>query len=150
MRIRMRFILCAGVFGFGIWITTPAPGASYYGHEHLGTRCIVTETSFGEMVMAQTSWRMWSDHNSPDGYRWRARLIPHRPGLNFFRPWNQVEVPDVGGEGASSYDAVVTTPPMSSDMDWDLEVKLTWDRSNERDWNVEHVLDFDESTCSPA
>jgi hypothetical protein len=148
MQIRMRFILGAVALGVGIWMTAPAPGASNYGHQQLGTRCIVTETSWGEMVRAETSWRMWSDYNSPDAYRWRARLIPHHPGLNFFRAWNQVEAP--GGASASSYDAVVSTPPMSASSDWDLEVKLTWDRSGQRDYNVEHVLNFDEETCAAA
>jgi hypothetical protein len=148
MRVRMRFIFCAAAFGFGIWVTTPAPGASNYANQHLGTRCVLTETSWGEMIRAETSWRMWSGYDHPDGYRWRARLIPHRPGLNFFRSWNEVEAPDVDTPEPASYDAVVSTPPMSSDLDWDLEVKLTWARDNQRDYNVEHVLDFDEGACA--
>jgi hypothetical protein len=150
MRIRRRVILTAAVFGFGVWITTPATGGTGYAHQHLGTQCMVAETSYGSMVTAYTTWRISSGVESPNGYQWRARLIPSRPGLNFFRSWNEVEVPDVGSTQATGYDATVTTPPMSASLDWDLQVELTWERSNERDWHVEHVLPFDERACVPA
>jgi hypothetical protein len=151
MSIRRGWILCAAVLGFGAWITTPAPGETndYYGYQQLGTRCVVTETSLGELIVAETSWRVWSDRQSPDGYRWQARLIPAQPGLNLGRPWSEVEVEDVG-TGASSYDGTVTTPPVSANLDWDLQLKLTWDRSNQPDTNVEHVLEFNERSCLGA
>jgi hypothetical protein len=149
--MRRGTILCIAVVGFGAWINTPTPGEAKYGDQQLGTRCVVNQTSSGDMVAAQTTWRVWSGHGSPDGYRWQARLIPNNPGLNFVRPWNEVETHVVrDGSDASSYDGWVTTPPMSWGADWNLEVKLTWDRENQRDYNVEHVLDFDEGTCAPA
>jgi hypothetical protein len=153
MNIRRGWILSAAVLGFGAWVTTPAPaGTNDTGYAHLATSCVMNETSWGQMVVAQTTWRIWSDRESPDGYRWRARLIPHRPGLNFYRPWNEVEaeVENVGSTGASSYDGTVRTPPMGSDLDWDLQVKLTWDRGGERDLYVERTLDFDERACLPG
>jgi hypothetical protein len=102
------------------------------------------------MIVAETTWQIWSNRVSPDGYRWKARFIPTHPGLNFFRPWNQVEIPDVGTAGPSAFVATVSTPPVSAGQDWDLEIKLTWDREGERDWNVEKVLDFDERACTEA
>jgi hypothetical protein len=147
MRIRRGWLLCVAAAGFGIWMTAPAPGGTNYGNQHLGTSCVINDTSYGDMIVAQTSWRMWSNHASPDSYRWQARLIPAHPGLNFWRPWNKTEV-DVPTAGASSYDGTVLTPPMNAEMDWDLEIKLTWDRSGGRDWNVDHVFDFDERACA--
>ena len=148
MRIRRGWLLCAAVVGYGIWMTAPAPGGTNYASEELGTSCVVNETSYGPMVVATTSWRMSSAYKSPDGYRWQARLIPTHPGLNLARPWNKVEQTEVGSVGASSFDGTVETPPVNAEMDWDLEVKLTWDRAHARDWNVDRVLDFDERACA--
>jgi hypothetical protein len=151
MRIRRGWILCLAVTLSAVWVATPAPGETKWdGHRHVATGCVVKDTSWGSMVTAQTTWMIWSQHASPDAYRWRARLIPEHPGLNFLRSWNeqQVEVTDVQPTGASSYYATVSTPPMSASLDWDLQVKLTWDRANERDHNVEYVLDFNEANCA--
>lgn len=148
--MRRGWILCAAMLAAGAWFAPPAPGDSDgYGHQHLDTRCVVSETSWGRMVAAETSWMMWSDQESPDRYRWRARLIADSPGLNFHRLWSEVEADaaNVSATGASSYYATVRTPFMSSNLDWDLEVKLTWDRENQRDGNQEYVLDFDEASC---
>jgi hypothetical protein len=144
----MVLILGVAVVGFVVW-TTPAPGGtSNFGDQHLSTQCTITATDYGDMVSARTSWRMWSAHESPNGgYRWQARLIPTHPGLNFLRPWGKVEVDDLGTDGPSSWDGTVVTPAMSANLDWDLQVKLTWDRSNRQDANVEHVFPFDERAC---
>jgi hypothetical protein len=151
MSIRRGLTLSAAVLAVGAWITTPAPGGTNYGYQHLGTSCVLTETSWGQMVAARTSWRMWSHRaSSADGYRWQARLIPTRPGLNLHRPWDETEVGDLGTAGPRSYDAAVTTPALSANLDWDLQVKLTWDHSHGQDSNVEQVLAFDESTCQAA
>ena len=150
--MRRGKLLFAAVFGAAVWVTAPAPAEpTYGGYQHLKTECVVSEGSYGPMVAARTTWQVWSERQSPDGYRWQARLIPTHPGLNFFRTWDKVEVDvaeDVRATGASSYYATVTTPVMSSNLDWDLQVKLTWDRAGERDANVEYVLDFDERTCA--
>jgi hypothetical protein len=82
-----------------------------------------------------------------DGYRWQARLIPAQPGLNFHRSWEEVELDHPEPDAHGNYHATVTTPAVSSLLDWDLQVKLTWDRAGYRDWNVEHVLDFNEGSC---
>ena len=150
MRIRRGWLLCAAVIGYGIWMTAPAPGGTNYGSQQIATSCVVNDTSYGPMVVATTSWRMWSAYKSPDGYRWQVRLVPTHPGLNFARPWNKVEVNDVTSAGASSYDGTVATPPVNAEMDWDLEVKLTWDRAHARDWNVDRTLDFDERACATS
>ena len=87
MSIRRGVALCAAVLAAGAWFTAPAPGGTNYGYQHLDTRCVVHETSYGQTVAAQTTWRMWSyQEASPDAYRWRARLIPTRPGLNSTAP----------------------------------------------------------------
>src|SRR5688572_10503718 len=92
MRTRRGTILFAAVFGAAVWASAPAPAdTTYDGHQHLWTECVVTETSFGPQVAARTTWQLWSDRDSPDGYRWEARLIPTHPGLNFFRSWEEVE-----------------------------------------------------------
>jgi hypothetical protein len=148
MRIRRGLLLCVAVVGYGIWMTAPAPGGTNYASTQLATSCVVNDTSYGPMIVAHTSWNMSSAYRSPDGYRWQARLIPTHPGLNFARPWNKVEVDDVGSPTSSSYNATVDTPPVNAEMDWDLEVKLTWDRTHARDWNVDDVLDFDERACA--
>jgi hypothetical protein len=150
--MRRGTLLVIGVFAAAVWVTAPAPAdTSNDGHQHLETECVVTETALGPMVSARTTWQVWSNQGSPDGYRWQARLIPTRPGLNFFRSWHEVEVDvddDVEATGASNYYATVTTPVMSPNLDWDLQVKLTWDRADQRDGNAEHVLDFDERACA--
>jgi hypothetical protein len=151
MSIRRGLTLTAAVFAIGAWVTTPAPGGTNYGYQHLATSCVLTETSWGQLVAARTSWRMWSHRStSSDGYRWQARLIPTRPGLNLHRAWKATEVDGLGSAGPRSYDAAVTTPAVSGNLDWDLQIKLTWDRADSRDSNVEHVLPFDESTCRQA
>jgi hypothetical protein len=150
MNIRRAVILVAGLIAFGVW-TTPAPGgASNYGNQQLATQCVIQPTSGGSMITARTSWRIWSSHESPEDYRWKARLIPADPGLIVLRRWTEVETSGVGTVVPTSYDATLETPPASSSEDWDLEVKLTWDRPDRQDWNVEHVLEFDERACVAA
>jgi hypothetical protein len=153
MNIRAGWILCVAVLAMGAWISTAASGASRYGYQHLSTRCSLSQGPWGPVVAAQTSWRMWTEpHGGRDlsSYRWQARLIPTTRGLDFARPWDSVEVENVDSGAGAVYDGTVMTPLASSDLDWDLQVKLTWDRPNRNDWNVEHVLDFDESSCSTA
>ena len=45
--MRRGTILCAAVFGAAVWVTAPAPAdTANDGHRHLGTECVVTETSW--------------------------------------------------------------------------------------------------------
>lgn len=150
MRGRGLFCVLMAVLGGGI-AASVSSGAASFGHQHVGTHCVVTEASWGSVVSARTHWRMWNTadaDNRLDGYRWQARLIPARPGFNFHRPWEVIEAVDVDRSGVTDMHAVVSTPTLSSNLDWDLQVKLTWDRDDRRDWNVDEVLEFDESACS--
>jgi hypothetical protein len=146
-----RWFVCAALAVFGGWIAAAtSSGAGTYGHQHLATACQLTETATGDYVAAVTQWQMWNSRhvgNQLEGYRWQARLIPAKPGFNFHRPWEDVSLDEVEAAAPGNYQATVTTPAVSALLDWDLQVKLTWDRSGYRDWNVEHVLDSDESRC---
>lgn len=147
-----RWVLCIAIAVLGASVAASASeGAGSYGYRHLATDCVATQTAFGQQVSARTQWQMWNGHRGADGldgYRWQARLIPARPGFNFHRVWEAVELDDVEEDASGNYHATVTTPPMSSNLDWDLQVKLTWDRAGRSDWNVERVLEFDEGNCS--
>lgn len=50
-------------------------------------------------------------------------------------------------EPPGDYRAAVTTPSNNPALDWDLQVKLTWDRADRRDQNGDHVVELDERAC---
>lgn len=53
------------------------------------------------------------------------------------------------GEPSGDYRAVVTTPSNNPALDWDLRVKLTWDRADRRDQNGDHVVELPRLATSP-
>lgn len=72
----------------------------------------------------------------------KARLIPTSAGLNYTRPWKEVKTPYLTQNKTHTYTMRVLTDNVSAASDWQVQLKLTWDRPAMRDVVVDRTGPF--------
>lgn len=101
----------------------------------LSTRCV---TAPSNTVRAAVKVRMtvvnydgigdWAQY-----MKVKARLVPTSEGLNFTRPWTEVKTPYLIQDKRHSYNISVVTGNVSATKDWQVQLKLIWDRPAMKD-----------------
>lgn len=131
-------------------LQAPPASANHHFSGYVGDSCLTQETAWGTMMRARLRYRMgtWAhEKNNLTGLRLRARFIPTTPGLNFHRAWGEYVFNGVSEDGYNNWIITVLTPPERVDMDWNLQVKMSWFRKWKRDWHVEKLFGWRESFC---
>lgn len=153
MRSTRTGVLVTGALLAGVLVTPAAASATqHYFARHIQTTCVATPNPYtGEyLIAARTRWRMGTNpdvKNNLRSLKLQARLIATTSGSNWTRSWRTSELKNVSADGANDRTNWVTTDTMSSTQDWNVQIKLTWNRRGKPDWHHEVKWAFDESFC---
>jgi hypothetical protein len=129
-----------------------ATGASANESSHYyftkGSRCVAGPSDKVAFVMYADAF----DKTKVQNFVLRARMIPHgqdTPLQNFARPWTTVTSPSfiVAGTAGHRYTMTAAAPVPDLQKDWDLQVKMTWNRLGRIDWNTSLTIRFEEDAC---
>ena len=139
--------LCAG----GVLVATAAPAiaGNSYTYIHKGTFCIASGTEEQPMVQARVKVFMDGDQSGNLGFSqflMKARLVPTTAGLNFVRPWSVQAKARANPVGESWATLWTTTPKVSADANWKVQVKMEWDRPGPK--NYTKTLTYPFRGCS--
>jgi hypothetical protein len=89
------------------------------------------------MIGDQSGLGFWS-------FKLRARLVPHGSSFNLLRSWRQAEIKSrlLASNQLERALINVTTNPVNSDGDWDLQIKMIWDRPGPKDYTTQLQTHF--------
>ena len=134
------------------FVLLAATGASANESSHYyftkGSQCIAGPSDRVSFVMYSDAF----DQTKVQNFVLRARMIPHgqdTPLQNFTRPWTTVTNPSfiAAGTGGHRYIMTASAPVPDLQKDWDLQVKMTWNRLGRLDWNKSLTIRFEEDAC---
>ena len=137
LRWPSRMLVCALLAGAVAVMAVGAPDAvakaKWYGSGPVRATCHVNPAG---LIYAHVYTRMWVNNTGHfshwvTNFRLKARLIPTTSGLNYSRSWRTDRAPNSGNllqNHRYNGPLAVNTDVMSPNADWQVDVKLIWDR----------------------
>ena len=160
MPLNMRRIVTATVLTIAVGLVA-VPGASAYTypigvvsahatHQVVRNECIIPSDAPGAMQLKTTHRLRVFAHkdNNMRSISVQTRLFPRVPpvGLGSGYPWGVTVKQTVVADRNIDIKMKTLTPPRLND-DFDLEIKLKFDRDNRRDWKKHWEVPFGENFC---
>jgi hypothetical protein len=136
--------MCAGT-------GTAVAGKEFY--KRLSTECLAKPNPLtgGHLVAAKFTYLMGTyahPKNNLRSMKLSARLIPNSAGANWFRAWESTTDWLVKADGYNRRKLTVTTEYQNAAADWNLDIKLKWDRTGKPDWKEHFSGPFNEGFCA--
>lgn len=153
VRVKKLYAYIAALCCIMAMLVAPAQASAHHWYIAKGTRCIARPTTTGYLIAARTSFLLGvhpDKKNNMQNIELKARLVPTTAGLNYPRSWgvDKKYVPLRYEDRAIRSRFQVTTDWVSASYDWDLEVKMKWDRRGKLDWHEHLTVHFRESFCN--
>jgi hypothetical protein len=131
-----RYAMPVVVAAFGVGYAPAALSAEPdYGYIAKGTICVPSGTAEQPRVAAKTKWLMEMKLNPAETigehFKLQAKLVRHGAGLSWYKGYRETKaampLPN-HHTGKTNLILWVTTDWASGQQDWDLAVKLIWER----------------------
>ena len=131
-------------------LSATGAGANESSHYYFtkGSRCVAGPRDSVTFIMYAGPF----DQTKVQNFVLRARMIPHgqdTPLQNYTRPWTTTYSASfiTAGTVSHRYTMTAAAPVPDLQKDWDLQVKMTWNRLGRIDWNTSLTIGFEEYAC---
>jgi hypothetical protein len=151
--LRLRRLVPACVVSTAVLagVAAAAPAAGDHWYRSKGSSCIARAGQSG--AWARASVLMHADDfpsTKVQAFKLSARLVPTTAGLDVTRPWKTF-TQRLTLTGTHDLVMTVYAPVPDTLKDWNLQIRVTWDRMSRLDWhNQLTVKNFSTATCPGA